>query len=74
VVAGRGETDDLFHCLLDRYHYLGCRGHVGEHIKYMVYDRHKRPLGCLLFGAAAWKVSVRGAVPSAGVITAAKPG
>lgn len=59
MVAGRGETDDLFHCLLDRYHYLGCRGHVGEHIKYMVYDRQKRPLGCLLFGAAAWKVSAR---------------
>ena len=59
VVAGRGESDDLFHCLLDRYHYLGCRGHVGEHIKYLVYDRQKRPLGCLLFGAAAWKVSAR---------------
>ena len=59
MIAGRGESDDLFHCLLDRYHYLGCRGHVGEHIKYLVYDRQKRPLGCLLFGAAAWKVSAR---------------
>jgi hypothetical protein len=59
MVTGRGEADDLFHCLLDRYHYLGCRGHVGEHIKYLVYDRQKRPLGGLLFGAAAWKVSAR---------------
>ena len=30
MVTGRGDTDDLFHCLMDRYHYLGCRGHVGE--------------------------------------------
>lgn len=59
MVSGRGNTDDLFHCLMDRYHYLGCRGHVGEHIKYMVYDRSRRPVACLLFGAAAWKVSAR---------------
>ena len=59
MVAGRGDTDDLFHCLMDRYHYLGCRGHVGEHIKYMVYDRSKQPLACLLFGSAAWKTADR---------------
>jgi hypothetical protein len=59
MITSRGETDDLLHCLMDRYHYLGCRGHVGEHIKYMVYDRHKRPLACLLFGSAAWKTQAR---------------
>lgn len=59
MIAGRGETDDLFHCLMDRYHYLGCHGHVGEHIKYMVFDRYNRPLACLLFGSAAWKTSPR---------------
>lgn len=59
MVKGRGHTDHLFHCLMDRYHYLGCRGHVGEHIKYMVYDRHQRPLACLLFGSAAWKTAAR---------------
>lgn len=59
MVAGRGDTDDLFHCLMDRYHYLGCRGHVGEHIKYMVYDCRQRPLACLLFGSAAWKTADR---------------
>lgn len=59
MIKGRGHTDDLFHCLMDRYHYLGCRGHVGEHIKYMVYDRFKRPLACLLFGSAAWKTAAR---------------
>lgn len=58
-VTGRGPSDHLFHCLMDRYHYLGCRGHVGEHVKYMVYDRHSRPLAALLFGSAAWKTAVR---------------
>ena len=59
MIAGRGEADDLFHCLVDRYHYLGCHGHVGEHIKYMAVDRHERPLACLLFGSAAWKTAAR---------------
>ena len=59
LIQGRGDTDQLFHCLMDRYHYLGCRGHVGEHLKYMVYDGRNRPLGCLLFGSAAWKTAAR---------------
>jgi hypothetical protein len=59
IVDGRNEAAELFHCLMDRYHYLGCRGHVGEHIKYMVCDRRKRPLACLLFGSAAWKIDPR---------------
>lgn len=59
VIPGRGDRDDLFHCLMDRYHYLGCHGHVGEHIKYMIYDRFNRPLACLLFGSAAWKTAAR---------------
>ena len=59
VIESSGNTDHLFHCLMDRYHYLGCRGHVGEHLKYMVYDGKSRPLGCLLFGSAAWKTAAR---------------
>lgn len=59
IIPGRGDTDDLFHCLMDRYHYLGCHGHVGEHIKYIVFDLYKRPLACLLFGSAAWKTIAR---------------
>jgi hypothetical protein len=58
-LIGRGSDDHLFHCLMDRYHYLGCRGHVGEHLKYMVYDRQDRPLAALLFGSAAWKTAAR---------------
>ena len=59
MITGRGDTDDLFHCLMDRYHYLGCHGHVGEHIKYMAFGRDRRPLACLLFGSAAWKTAPR---------------
>jgi hypothetical protein len=59
MVNRRSDNDRLFHCLMDRYHYLGCRGHVGEHMKYMVHDRYKRPLACLLFGSAAWKTTPR---------------
>jgi hypothetical protein len=59
MIPTRGDTDDLFHCLMDRYHYLGCRGHVGEHIKYIVFDRHNRPLACMLFGSAAWQTKAR---------------
>ncbi len=59
AIQGRGAADDLFHCLMDRYHYLGCKGHVGEHIKYIAFDRKNRPVACLLFGSAAWKIVSR---------------
>ena len=49
----------LFKHLLAEYHYLGFSGTVGENLKYMVYDRLQRPLACLLFGSAAWKVASR---------------
>ncbi len=52
--------DNLFCHLLNRYHYLGLRtASVGENIRYLAYDRHGRPLGCLLFGSAAWKTEPR---------------
>jgi len=51
--------EDLFRCLLDSYHYLGYRTDVGENLKYMALDRFERPLGCLLFGAAAWASEAR---------------
>ena len=49
----------LFRCLLSRYHYLGYGGTVGENMKYLVFDRRGRPLSCVLFGSAAWKVGCR---------------
>jgi len=43
---------------LDRYHYLGCRV-VGENQGYLAADRQGRDVGCLLFGAAAWRCAPR---------------
>src|ERR1039457_4251107 len=44
----------LFQFLLQRHHYLGQRNCVGENLKYLVRERHGRPVACLLFGSAAW--------------------
>ena len=49
----------LFQFLLHRYHYLSHHNCVGENLKYLIFDRHGRPLACLLFGSAAWKCSSR---------------
>lgn len=43
---------------LDRYHYLGLRV-VGENLGYVASDRHHREVGCVLFGAAAWRCASR---------------
>ena len=53
------QTLGLFKHLLATYHYLGFSGTVGENMKYIVFDREHRPLACLLFGSAAWKVASR---------------
>jgi hypothetical protein len=49
----------LFDWLLHHYHYLSHVSSVGLNLKYLVYDRAERPLGCLLFGSAAWQCAVR---------------
>ena len=51
----------LFQLLLQRYHYLGLRNCVGENLKYLVRERHGRPVACLLFGSAAWQCQARDA-------------
>jgi hypothetical protein len=54
------EDDALFACLLHQYHYLGLKASfVGENLRYLAYDRQDRPIGCLLFGSAAWKTKPR---------------
>jgi len=50
---------DLFKCLLNRYHYIGYQGSPGETLWYLIVDRYQRPLACLLFAAAAWKIAPR---------------
>jgi len=59
-IVDPGSADlQLFNCLLSRYHYLGHRNTVGENIRYLVCDRTGRPVGCALFGSAAWKCAAR---------------
>ena len=43
---------------LEHYHYLGFRV-VGENVGYLASDRQGRDVGCLLFGAAAWRCAAR---------------
>ena len=43
---------------LERYHYLGFRV-VGENLGYLATDGQGRDVGCLLFGAAAWRCAAR---------------
>lgn len=57
VVAGSGEAK-RWAFYLERYHYLGFRV-VGENVGYLARDREGRDVGCLLFGAAAWRCAPR---------------
>jgi len=57
-VANANQTR-LFRGLLQQYHYLGYRGPVGENLQYLIHDRQRRLLGCLLYGAAAWRMADR---------------
>lgn len=59
VEATDREQSNVFRSLVAHYHYLGYQGPVGENLRYLVYDCHNRILGCLLFGASAWKVASR---------------
>jgi hypothetical protein len=44
---------------LTQFHYLGCRGAVGENLQYTLSDASGRLLACLLFGSAAWQCRAR---------------
>lgn len=46
-------------CALEQYHYLGYRSRVGENLQYWATDAAGRPLGCVVFGAAAWQCAAR---------------
>jgi len=50
-----------FSRLLERHHYLGHRGTVGENMQYLVSDGQGHALACVLFGAAAWQCKARDA-------------
>ena len=61
VVAPDSDDARLFNGLLAHEHYLGHRNTVGENLRYLVRDRHGRPVACALFGSAAWKCADRDA-------------
>ncbi len=55
----KGYSLKLFKYFISAHHYLGWSGTIGENLKYLFFDRYDRPLGCLMFGACAWKVKPR---------------
>jgi hypothetical protein len=57
--ADSGPAAAMWKTLLSLYHYLGFTTKVGRSISYLALDCYGRPLGCLLFGAAAWKTAAR---------------
>lgn len=59
LIGVRQPEAQVFRSYLARHHYLGYRGAVGQNLQYLIRDRHRRDLACVLFGAAAWKVVCR---------------
>jgi len=53
------EHEQAFNSLLKEYHYLSYSRPVGQNMKYLILGKDDRYLGCLLFGAAAWKTQAR---------------
>jgi len=53
------ELEKTFNYLMMRFHYLGYQRPVGQNMKYIFMDNQDRILGCVLFGAAAWKIQCR---------------
>jgi hypothetical protein len=50
--------EPLYNSLVQQHHYLGYRQIVGNHLKYMAFIGD-RPVACLGWGSAAWKVKSR---------------
>ena len=53
------QYEKAFNYLVKEYHYIGYGRTVGQNMKYLILGRNERFLGCLLFGAAAWKAEAR---------------
>ena len=51
--------EKAFNYLMKKYHYLSYGRPVGQNMKYLIIGKNERFLGCLLFGAAAWKIEAR---------------
>jgi hypothetical protein len=61
VTNARNSKNDekTFNYLMKTFHYLSFSRTVGQNMKYLFRDRFNRVLGCMLFGAAAWKAEDR---------------
>jgi hypothetical protein len=53
------EQEKAFNYLLKNHHYLSYSRPVGQNMKYLILGKEGQYLGCLLFGAAAWKIEAR---------------
>jgi Domain of unknown function (DUF4338) len=58
LVDNRGQRRRLTE-LLQQHHYRGYNGAVGENVQYLARDAQVREIAVMVFGAAAWKVTVR---------------
>jgi hypothetical protein len=58
-IIEKGYELKLFKYLISAYHYLGWSRTVGENLKYLIFDKNSRVLGCVMFGAAAWRIAPR---------------
>lgn len=54
----RREGEDLFAYLIEKYHYLGYKRPVGEHLKYLV-EAQGRPIACMAWSSAPLKLKMR---------------
>lgn len=54
----RTGEEGLFNGLIERYHYLGYRQPVGEHLKYLVCTQD-RPIACLAWSSGPWHMGPR---------------
>ena len=52
------KLEPLYNSLIHQHHYLGYRQIVGNHLKYIAFI-DDRPVACLGWGSAAWKVKSR---------------
>ena len=52
------KLEPLYNSLIHQHHYLGYRQIVGNHLKYIAFI-NQRPVACLGWGSAAWKVKSR---------------
>jgi hypothetical protein len=52
------KLEPLYNSLIHQHHYLGYRQIVGNHLKYIAFIA-ARPVACLGWGSAAWKIKSR---------------